>query len=132
MSEKVRGKRVAADEPAWKKRKTAGAIPRKPGGISLGGDQTTRTRSAVMSEWLDDNEALVAPPLSTCTEEQPKGGEGVHEQQAKGVPEQQEEERPMTEATRPPPQGMWVDPRAAPRGSGRHHRFRKVYWEANT
>ena len=36
--EKVRGKRVVADEPAWKKRKTAGAAPLKPGGISLGGD----------------------------------------------------------------------------------------------
>jgi len=30
-----------ADEPAKKKRKTVAADPLKPGGISLGGDQTT-------------------------------------------------------------------------------------------
>ena len=41
--EKVLGKRAAADEPAQKKRKTVAAAPLKPGGISLGGDQTTRT-----------------------------------------------------------------------------------------
>ena len=38
VSEKVRGKRAAVDEPAWKKRKTTGAVPHKPGNISLGGD----------------------------------------------------------------------------------------------
>ena len=43
VSENVQGKRAAADELTWKKRKTVGAVPRKPGGISLGGDQTTRT-----------------------------------------------------------------------------------------
>ena len=43
VSEKVWGKRAAADEPAQKKRKTAAASPLKLGGISLGGDQTTRT-----------------------------------------------------------------------------------------
>ena len=43
VSEKVLGKRAAADEPARKKRKTAGAIPHKLGGISLGIDQTTQT-----------------------------------------------------------------------------------------
>ena len=42
-SEKVRGKRAVADEPARKKRKTVSATPLKLGGISLGGDQTTRT-----------------------------------------------------------------------------------------
>ena len=70
----------------------AGAVPRKSGGISLGGDQTTQTRSVVMSEWSDDNGALVAPspsmvmpPCNTRVEEQPKGGEGVPEQRAKGV-----------------------------------------------
>ena len=63
--EKVRGKRVAIDEPARKKRKTAGVIPRKPGGISLGGDQTTQKRSAAMSEWSDDDGAPIAPPPST-------------------------------------------------------------------
>ena len=46
-----------------------------------------------MSEWSDDDGALVAPPLSTeapphnmRTEVQSKGGEEVPEQQAKGVP----------------------------------------------
>ena len=43
ISKKVQGKRAAADEPTQKKRKTAAAAPLKLGGISLGGDQTTRT-----------------------------------------------------------------------------------------
>jgi len=68
-------------------------------------------------------------------EERSKGGEGVPEQQAKGVPEQQArgvleqqaEERPMAKTARPPPHGAGVDPRVAPRGSGRQCRFRKVY-----
>ena len=52
--------------------------------ISLGGDQTTRTRSATMSEWSNDDGTPVAPPPSTeapsrntRTEVQSKGGEGV-------------------------------------------------------
>ena len=44
VSEKDWGKRAALDELAWKKRKTAGAAPRKPSGISLGGDQTIQTQ----------------------------------------------------------------------------------------
>ena len=87
VSEKIWGKRAAADELAQKKRKTAGTAPLKPGGISLGGDQTTQTRSAAMSEWSDDDRAPVAPPPSTKApprssrvEEQPKGGEGVPKQ----------------------------------------------------
>ena len=70
-----------------------GDVPCKPGGISLGGDQTTRMWSAAMSEWSDDDEVPVAPPPSTKApphntrvEEQPKGGEEVPEQQATGVP----------------------------------------------
>ena len=95
VSEKVRGKRAAADELARKKRKMTSAAPLKLGGILLGGDRTTRTQSAAMSEWLDDDGILVAPPPSTeapqhnmHAEERSKGGEGVPEQQAKGVPEQ--------------------------------------------
>ena len=65
VSEKARGKRAAVDEPAQKKRKTAGAAPLKPGDISLGGDRTTRTQSAAMSDWLDNDGVPVAPPLST-------------------------------------------------------------------
>ena len=99
--EKVQGKRVVTDEPGQKKRKTTGVAPRKPGGISLGGDQTTRTWSVAMSEWSDDDGASVAPtpstkapPCNMCVEVQSKGGEGV--------PEQQAEERPTAGAARPP------------------------------
>ena len=63
-----------------------------------------------MSEWSDDDEALVTPPPNTeapprnmRVEERSKGGEGVPEQPAKGVPEQQVETKPTTETTRPPP-----------------------------
>ena len=86
MSEKVQGKRAAADELARKKRKMASAAPLKPGGISLGGDETTQTWSAAMSEWSDDNKVPVppppstkAPPRDTCTEGQSEEGEGVPE-----------------------------------------------------
>ena len=43
VSEKTRGKRAAANEPAQKRRKTAAAAPIKLDGISLGDDQTSRT-----------------------------------------------------------------------------------------
>ena len=50
-------------------------------------------QSEAISEWSDDNEALVAPPLSTKassrnirTEVQSEGGEGVPEQQAEKMP----------------------------------------------
>ena len=92
MSEKVQGKRAAADEPAQKKRKMADTTPLKPGGISLGGDQTTRAWSIAMSEWSNDDKVLVAPPPSTkappCSthvEEQLRGGEEVPQQQAMGA-----------------------------------------------
>jgi len=82
-----------ADEPAQKKRKTAGVVPHKPGGISLGGDQTTRTRRATVIEWSDDDENLVAPPPSVQTpsrithvEEQPREDEEVLEQQTTEMP----------------------------------------------
>ena len=85
-----------ADELAQKKRKTATAAPLKPGGISLGGDQTTQTRRTIVFEWSDDDETLVAPPpntksppRSTRMEEQAKKGEKVLEQRARGVPTQQ-------------------------------------------
>ena len=112
----------------------AGAAPYKLDDISLGGDRTTQTQSAAMSEWSDDDGALVAPrpstkapPRNTCMEERSKGGEGVPEQlvkgvleqQARGVPERQAEERPTAETVRPPPQGMGVNPRVTPRVSGR-------------
>ena len=56
MPEKILGKRAAADKLARKKRKTAAAGPLKPGGISLGGDQTTQTRRTAVLEWSDDDE----------------------------------------------------------------------------
>ena len=78
----------------------ADVAPRKPVGISLGGDWTARIESAAISEWLDDDGALVAPPPSTkassrnmCVEVPSKGG--------KGVPEQQEEKTVMAGAARP-------------------------------
>ena len=126
MSEKVRGERAVQDELARKKRKTAGVGPHKPGGISLGGDQTTQTQSATMSEWSDNDGAPVAPPPSTkappCNmhvEVQSKGGEGV--------PEQQAEERLTVGAARPLAQGTREDPRAVPGCSSRQHQFKTVY-----
>ena len=75
------------DELAQKKRRTVTAAPRKLGGISLGGDQTTRTWRSAVIEWSDDDENLVAPPLSVQTpsrtthvEEQPREDEEVPEQ----------------------------------------------------
>ena len=65
VSEKIRGKRPAEDELAQKKRTTTAAAPRKPGGISLGDDQTTQTRRTVVFDWSDDDEVLMTPPLST-------------------------------------------------------------------
>ena len=130
VSEKVQGKRAAKNESARKKRRTTDVAPRKPGFISLGGGQTARTQSAVVSEWLDNDEALVAPPPSTKTtsrnthvEVQSKGGEGV--------PEQQAEKTPTAGAVRPPAQATWVDPRVVPRCSGRQRWFRTVYREAD-
>ena len=94
MSEKARGKRAVADEPARKKRKTAGAAPLKLGGISLGGDQTTRTRRTAVFEWSDDDEVLVAPlpsmkapPRNMCAEEQLREREEVPQQQVTGAPQ---------------------------------------------
>ena len=75
-------------------------------------------QSTAIFEWSDDDEALVAPPLSTKAssrntrmEVQSKGGEGV--------PEQQAEKMPMVGATRPLAQDTQVDPRAVPRCSVR-------------
>ena len=96
VSKKVRGKRAMADEPVRKKRKTVAASPLKPGGILLGGDQTTQQWRTTMLEWSDDDETLVAPlpstkapPRNTRAEEQARRGEEVLEQQAMGVPKQQ-------------------------------------------
>ena len=83
-----------------------------------------------MSEWSNNDEALVTPPPSTKAssyntrvEVQSKGGEGV--------PKQQAENTPIVGAARPLAQDTWVDPRAVPRCSGRQHRFRTVYREAD-
>ena len=65
VSKKIWGKRPAADEPAQKKRKTSATAPHKPGGISLGDDQTTQTRRTVVFDWSDDDEILTPPPPST-------------------------------------------------------------------
>ena len=93
VTEKVRGKRAAADEPAQKKRKTAAAAPLKWGGISLGGNQATRPRRTVVLEWSDDDEDPVAPPpnmqappRSTCTDEQSRESVELPRQQTTEVP----------------------------------------------
>jgi len=102
-SEKVRGKRLAIDEPPQKKRKTAPAAPIKLGGISLGGDQATRTRRATVIEWSDDDEDPVdiLPSVQTSSRntrmEEQSGG-------AKKVPEQQTTENPAERATVVPEQ----------------------------
>ena len=69
------------------------AAPRKPGSISLDGDQTTRTRRAAVLEWSDDDENPVAPPpnmqtppLSTRMEEQSRESIEVPGQQATEIP----------------------------------------------
>ena len=86
MSKKARGKRAAADELAQKKRKMAAAAPLKLGDISLGDDQTTRTRRTTVFDWSDDDKVLTAPPPSTKepphstrAEDQTRGGEEVPE-----------------------------------------------------
>jgi len=102
-SEKVQGKRPAVDEPAQKKRKIAPTAPIKPGGISLGGDQATRTRRAAVIEWSDDDEDPVdiLPSVQTSSRntrmEEQSGG-------AKKVPEQQTTENPAERATVVPEQ----------------------------
>ena len=48
------------------------------------------------------------------------------EQQAERAPEQQAELRSTEEEPRIPPLSMGVDPAAAPGGSGRHSRFKKL------
>ena len=67
-------------------RRTADVAPRKPGGISLGGDLAARMQSAAIFEWSDNDEAPIAPPPSTKAssrntrvEVQSEGGEGVSE-----------------------------------------------------
>ena len=76
----------------------AAVAPLKLGGISLGGNQTTRTRRAAVIEWSgDDEDPVVSPPsvqvpsCSTRVEEQLRGSEEVPEQQATGIPKQQAE-----------------------------------------
>ena len=105
-------------------------VPRKPGDISFGGDQTARMQSVAISKWTDDDEALVAPHPSnkassrnTRAEVQPKGGEGVLEQQT--------EKTPTAGAARPPAPNTRVDPRAVPGCSRRQCQFRTVYREAD-
>ena len=86
VSEKAGGKRAAVDKLAQKKRKTVATAPLKPGGISLGDDQTTRTRRTAVFDWSDDDEAPMDPPPSTKEpprsmhmEDQSRGGKEVPE-----------------------------------------------------
>ena len=52
--------------------------------------------------------------------------EGKLEQQAERALEHQAEQRLTMAEPRPPPQNMGVDPMAAPGGSDRHRRFKKL------
>ena len=63
------------------------AAPLKLGDISLGDDQTTRTRRTTVFDWSDDNEVLMAatpsmkePPRSMHVEDQSRGGKEVPKQ----------------------------------------------------
>ena len=105
----------------------------------------------------DDENIVPPPPSvqttshSTCVEEQPRVSDEVPEQQATKIPaeqatevpeqqaevnpmlwveetlEQQAEQRPTVEEDRPPTESTGVDPTAAPGGSNRPHRFKKVH-----
>jgi len=95
-----------ADELTQKRRKTAAAAPIKPGGISLGDDQTTRTRRTAVFDWSDDDEVPTAPPLSTKEPprstrmgDQSRGGDEVPEPQMREVPEQRAREVPTQQTT---------------------------------
>jgi hypothetical protein len=77
------------------------AAPIKLGDISLGDDQTTRTRRTTMFDWSDDDEASTDPPpsmkeplRSTPMGNQSRGDEDVPELQTKAVPEQWAREVP--------------------------------------
>ena len=79
----------------------ATVVPIKLGGISLGDDQTTRTRRTAMFDWSDDDEAptdpppsMKEPPRSTPMGNQSRGGEEVPEPQTKEVLEQRAREVP--------------------------------------
>ena len=154
-SEKIRGKRPAVDEPVLKRRKTASSHAHKLGRISLGEDRTVRPRRTAMLEWSEDDEDQSVLPPST---KEPSKGAEVPEQQAReshaqatmkvpavqtiGVPEQQggitieqhtegapghqAKQQPAVEEQEPSHQ---VDQEAAPGGSGRHRRFKKLNWK---
>ena len=117
MSEKIWGKRAAADELAWKKRKTAGAASLKLGGISLGDDQTTRPRRTAVFDWSDDDEFLPAglpstkgPPLSAGAEDQSRGDKEIPKQRTREIPAQQTTEAPIVQTTRVPEQQGELNP----------------------
>ena len=102
VSEKIRGKRPAVDEPVQKRRKPTGSTTHKSGDISLGDDRTARPRRTIVLEWSDDEDNQTTHPLSM---KEPLKGAEVPEQQAReshaqattevlavqttGVPEQQ-------------------------------------------
>ena len=92
----------------------AATSPLKLGGISLGGDQTTRMRRTMVFEWSDDDDVPVAPPPSmkapprSTRARRNSRWEGrkfpqqwvmeVPEQQARGASKRQAEEVPEQQA----------------------------------
>ena len=78
-----------------------GSTSIKPGGISLGDDQTSRTRRTAMFDWSDDDKvpkdpprSMKEPPCSTPMGNQSRGGKEVPKPQTREVPEQRVREVP--------------------------------------
>ena len=84
----------------------------------------------VISEWLDNDEALVAPSPSIKTSSRDMRVEAQSKGQ-EGFPKQRAEQVPIVGATRPLAQDTRVDPREKPGCSGRQRQFKTVYWEAD-
>ena len=158
VSEKIRGKRPAVDEPVQKRRKTASSTTPKTGGVTLGEDRTTQPRRNAVLEWSDDDEdpATHAPSMkapstdaetpkqqarrsyvwattevpATQTTKVPEQQEGITvEQHTEGAPGHQTERHPVVEEQESSHQ---ADQAAAPGGSGRHRRFKKFNQKAKS
>ena len=158
VSEKIRGKRPAIDEPAQKRRKPASSTVHKSGGISLGEERTVRPRRTTVLEWSDDDEDQAVHPPRTkepstdakAPEQQarrsyvrattevptarmtkvPEQQEGITaEQHIEGAPGHQTERHPVVEEQESSHQ---ADQAAAPGGLGRHRRFKKFNRKAKS
>jgi len=115
----------------------AAAAPLKLGDISLGDDQTTRTRRTTVFDWSDDDEVLTAPPpsikeppRSTRVGDQSGGGKEVPEPQTREVPEQRAREVPAQQTTGvPTEQAMGIPEQQAERSPERQSEQRSTVEE---